>query len=55
VRARDELRAVLAALERRDEAGAEELLAGAIAAFRDELVDALRRAALDIPLGVADL
>ena len=50
VRARDELRAVLAALDASDGARAADLMGGAIGAFRDELVDALRSMALDVPL-----
>jgi DNA-binding GntR family transcriptional regulator len=54
-RARTELSDVLTALGERDGERAEALLASAIGAFRDELVDSLRQAALDIPLGVDDL
>ena len=50
VRARAELRAVLDALDAGDGDRAAELMAASIAAFRDELVDALRTAALDLPL-----
>jgi DNA-binding GntR family transcriptional regulator len=50
VRARAELRAVLDALDDGDGRRAGKLMATAIAAFRDELVDALRTAALDVPL-----
>jgi DNA-binding GntR family transcriptional regulator len=50
VRARAELQAVLDALAAGDGRRAAELMATAIAAFRDELVDALRTAALDQPL-----
>jgi DNA-binding GntR family transcriptional regulator len=50
VRARAELRAVLVALDAGDGRRAAELMATAIGAFRDELVDALRNAALDVPL-----
>jgi DNA-binding GntR family transcriptional regulator len=49
-RARAELRAVLAALEIGDGQQAAELMAAAIGSFRDELVDALRSVALDLPL-----
>jgi DNA-binding GntR family transcriptional regulator len=55
VRARTELRDVLAALGERDGERAEVLLEAAIGTFRDELVESLRQAALDIPLGIADL
>jgi len=50
VRARVELQHVLAAVEHGDGSRAAELMAGAIRAFRDELVESLRRAALDVPL-----
>jgi DNA-binding GntR family transcriptional regulator len=50
VRARTELREVLAALDAGDGRRAAELMAAAIGAFRDELVDALRNVALDLPL-----
>jgi DNA-binding GntR family transcriptional regulator len=50
VRALDELRAVLTALEAGDGRRAAELMAAAIQAFRDELVESLQRAALDLPL-----
>ena len=50
VRARQELQLVLAALEAGDGPRAGELMAATIRAFRDELVEALRRAALDMPL-----
>jgi DNA-binding GntR family transcriptional regulator len=50
VRARAELRAVLAALDAGDGRRAADLMTTAIGAFRDELVDALRTAALDLPL-----
>jgi DNA-binding GntR family transcriptional regulator len=50
VRARAELQYVLAALESDDGPRAAELMAGAIRAFRDELVESLQRAALDAPL-----
>jgi DNA-binding GntR family transcriptional regulator len=50
VRARAELQHVLAALERGDGDRAAELMAVAIRAFRDELVESLQRAALDVPL-----
>jgi len=50
VRARAELQHVLAAVERGDGSRAAELMAGAIRSFRDELVESLRRAALDVPL-----
>jgi DNA-binding GntR family transcriptional regulator len=52
VRAREELRSVLAALEAGDGPRAAELMATAIRAFGDELVEALQRAALDVPLSV---
>lgn len=50
VRARAELQDVLAAVESGDGRRAAELMAGAIRAFRDELVESLQRAALDMPL-----
>jgi DNA-binding GntR family transcriptional regulator len=50
VRARAELQHVLAALESGDGREAAELMAGTIRAFRDELVESLQRAALDLPL-----
>lgn len=50
VRAREELQSVLAELEKGDGPRAAELMAGTIRAFRDELVEALQRAALDVPL-----
>jgi DNA-binding GntR family transcriptional regulator len=54
VRAREELQLVLAAIEAGDGPRAGELMAAAIRGFRDELVEALQRAALDIPLsGIA--
>jgi DNA-binding GntR family transcriptional regulator len=52
-RARTELLALLAALEARDGPEAARLMAAAIRAFRDELVDSLQQAALDVPLDVA--
>jgi DNA-binding GntR family transcriptional regulator len=51
-RALTELQAVIAALEEGDGARASELMAATIRAFRDELVEALREAALDTPLVV---
>lgn len=54
LRARGELEALLSALEDADGPRAAELMSAAIEAFRDDLVDALRAAALDMPLGVAD-
>jgi DNA-binding GntR family transcriptional regulator len=50
VRAREELQSVLAELEKGDGPRAAELMARTIRAFRDELVEALQRAALDVPL-----
>jgi DNA-binding GntR family transcriptional regulator len=50
VRARAELQHVLEALESGDGHRAAELMAGALRAFRDELVEALQRASLDVPL-----
>ena len=50
-RAREELQSVLSAVAAGDGAGAAELMAGAIAAFRDELVAALQQVALDQPIG----
>jgi DNA-binding GntR family transcriptional regulator len=50
VRAREELQLVLAALEKGDGPAAAQLMAEAIRTFRDELVEALQRAALDVPL-----
>jgi DNA-binding GntR family transcriptional regulator len=50
VRARAELREVLDALDAGDGGRAAELLAGSIASFRDELVESLQRAAVDLPL-----
>jgi DNA-binding GntR family transcriptional regulator len=50
LRARDEHRALLAALEAGDCEEAERLMAAAIRAFRDELLDALRAAVADAPL-----
>jgi DNA-binding GntR family transcriptional regulator len=50
VRARQELHAVLAELRAGNGAEAGRLMAEAIRAFREELVDALQRAALDAPL-----
>jgi DNA-binding GntR family transcriptional regulator len=50
VRARRELRSVLAALGEGDGPRAAELMDEAIRAFRDELVESLQRAALDVPL-----
>jgi DNA-binding GntR family transcriptional regulator len=51
-RAREELRSVLAALGSRDGERAAELLAAAIKAFRQDLSEALGRAALDAPLPI---
>ncbi|MFL5902553.1 MAG: GntR family transcriptional regulator [Solirubrobacteraceae bacterium] len=50
VRAREELQLVLAALEKGDGPRAAQLMADAIRTFRDELVQSLQRAALDVPL-----
>lgn len=50
VRARAELQSMLAALDAGDGRRAGELMADAIRTFRDELVDALRAATLDVPL-----
>ncbi len=50
LRARDEHRALLAALEAGDGEEAARLMAAAIRAFRDELLDALRAAVVDAPL-----
>jgi DNA-binding GntR family transcriptional regulator len=50
VRAREELQRVLGAVENEDGPQAARLMAEAIRAFRDELVEALQRAALDVPL-----
>jgi DNA-binding GntR family transcriptional regulator len=50
VRARRELQSVLAALAEGDGPRAAELMDEAIRAFRDELVESLQRAALDVPL-----
>jgi DNA-binding GntR family transcriptional regulator len=50
VRARQELQFVLAELEAGDGPRAAQLMAAAIQAFRDELVESLQRAALDMPL-----
>jgi DNA-binding GntR family transcriptional regulator len=50
IRARHELQAVLAELQDGDGAKAAQLMAAAIGAFRDELVESLQRAALDMPL-----
>ena len=49
-RARQELQFVLAELEAGDGPRAAELMAATIKAFRDELVESLQRAALDMPL-----
>jgi DNA-binding GntR family transcriptional regulator len=50
LRARDEHRALLTALEAGDGERCEGLMAEAIGTFRDELLDALRTTALDAPL-----
>jgi len=50
VRAREELANVLAELQAGDGARAAQLMAAAIATFRDELVESLQRASLDVPL-----
>ena len=50
VRARAELKDVLAALESGDGKRAAKLMAGAIRGFRDELVESLQRAAVDMPI-----
>ena len=50
LRARDEHRALLAALEAGDGEEAARLMGAAIRAFRDELLDALRAAVVDAPL-----
>jgi DNA-binding GntR family transcriptional regulator len=52
-RARAEHHALLAALEDGDSDEAARLMAAAIQAFRDELLDALRTAVLDAPLAAA--
>jgi DNA-binding GntR family transcriptional regulator len=52
-RAREELQSVLAALGSRDGERAGELLRAAIKAFKEDLSEALGRAALDAPLPVA--
>lgn len=49
-RARQELQSVLAALASGDGARAAELMAAGIREFRDELVDSLQKAALDMPI-----
>jgi DNA-binding GntR family transcriptional regulator len=49
-RAREELQLVLAALEKGDGPRAAQLMADAIRTFRDELVESLQRAALDVPI-----
>jgi DNA-binding GntR family transcriptional regulator len=50
VRARQELQLVLGALEVEDGQRAAELMAATIRVFRDELIDSLQHAALDMPL-----
>jgi DNA-binding GntR family transcriptional regulator len=50
VRARQELQFVLAELQAGDGPRAAQLMAAGIRAFRDELVESLQRAALDMPL-----
>jgi DNA-binding GntR family transcriptional regulator len=50
VRAREELQRVLAALEKGDGPRAALLMADAIRTFRDDLVESLQRAALDVPI-----
>jgi DNA-binding GntR family transcriptional regulator len=50
VRARQELQRVLRELQAGDGPRAAELMAAAIRAFRDELVESLQQAALDMPL-----
>jgi DNA-binding GntR family transcriptional regulator len=50
LRARDEHRAPLGALEAGDGEEAARLMADAIRTFRDELLDALRSAVVDAPL-----
>jgi DNA-binding GntR family transcriptional regulator len=50
LRARDEHRSLLAALEAGDGDQAARLMAAAIGAFRDELLDALRTTVVDAPL-----
>ena len=52
-RARSELLALLDALAAGDGGEASRLMAAAIREFRDELLDSLRRSALDVPLGTA--
>ncbi|MDQ4053979.1 MAG: GntR family transcriptional regulator [Actinomycetota bacterium] len=52
VRAREELANVLAELQAGDGARAAQLMAAAIGTFRDELVESLQRASLDLPLSV---
>jgi DNA-binding GntR family transcriptional regulator len=54
VRARSELQAVLWALGDGDGPRAGELMATAIREFRDELVERLQAATLDVPLGAGD-
>jgi DNA-binding GntR family transcriptional regulator len=53
-RARQELQSVLAALERGDGTRAADLMRAGIRAFRDELVDSLQQAALDVPIWADD-
>jgi DNA-binding GntR family transcriptional regulator len=50
VRARQELQFVLAELQAGDGPRAAQLMSATIRAFRDELVESLQRAALDVPL-----
>jgi DNA-binding GntR family transcriptional regulator len=52
-RARQELQFVLAELQEGDGPRAAQLMAATIRAFRDELVESLQRAALDLPLPTA--
>src|SRR6266852_4578964 len=53
LRARAEHHDLLSAIEHGDSRAAHDVMATAIRAFRDELVDALRATTLDAPLGVA--
>jgi DNA-binding GntR family transcriptional regulator len=50
VRARQELQSVLEELQKGDGPRAAQLMGEAIAAFRDELVESLQRASLDVPI-----
>jgi len=53
LRARAEHHGLLSAIERADGRAAHDVMATAIRAFRDELIDALRAATLDTPLGAS--